>query len=288
MNILKRVHSKLHCCPWLLMLMFGAIQYLTMIAWCYLWDVNVNTLFSLNDKLKETTNARPPDWNLLMWQPHHCTPSHGFPSYTWPHFLSSWLQVYKSHSVKFLVNFYQVKKTTHTRLPGYGLVSAPHFQPLLGREGNPGQMLKEHPALSQHQIPLCGNHPLSLWLEKLPSGTKQGCFEARETSHVVGLIRAVTKDTSLQLFSLSSDVIDLAPQDWRLSSFSQAGHASIIKLPGFNFQPLPNCLFRHVESQTHSFFPPVPGDWSSLMIVLWGGGRDADQEQLESDEREEL
>lgn len=260
-------------------------------AQCSLWNANINTLFALDDKLKETTNTRPPDWNFLMWLPHRCSPSHGFPSYTWPHFLSSWLQVYKSHSVKFSMKSTRWKKITQTRLPVYGLVAASHFSVSVGEKGEPWANTKG---------PSCSILAPNSSLQEPPTFpvTGESCHQApswiplrlerQVPLHGSLCVRAVTKDTSLQPFSLSSDVIDSTPRDWGLGSFSQAGHASIIKLPGFNFQPLPNCLLRHVESQTHSFFPPFPGDWSSLMIVLWGGERDADQEKLESDEREKL
>ena len=36
------------------------------------------------------------------------------------------------------------------------------------------------------------------------------------------------------------------PRVWRSGSSSQAGLTNVIKLPGFNFQPLPNCLLRSV------------------------------------------
>lgn len=152
------------------------------------------------------------------------------------------------------------------------MLAAPHFQPVLGESKNPGQMLQDHPGLPPGQTPFCRNFPFDWRKLPCPMSTynKLGSSWLKRQAHSLHgslCVSAITKDTSPQPSPLSSDVID-SIQDWGPGSFSQADHANIIKPPGFNFQPLPNCLLRHVESQAHSFFPPFPGDWSSLMIVL--------------------
>lgn len=65
---------------------------------------------------------------------------------------------------------------------------------------------------------------------------------------------------------LCSDVIGTT----RLESGSsaQAGLTNVMELPGFNFPPPPNCLFRSVKSQAHSFFTPLTDDGSSIMIIF--------------------
>lgn len=173
----------------------------------------------------------------------------------------------------------------------------PIFSQCWGRGLNPGETLKDHPHSTS--TPNCSlQEPPAFPLTGGNCGVPCQCV--RSWVHL-GLNGEAPLDGSLPARAVTKGAASpaipselwchghIGPETGGLAHFlKQATLTNIIKLPGFNFQPLPSCLFKSVESQTHSFFPPFTGDWSSLMIVLWGGERDTDQEQLESDEQEEL